>query len=121
MTTHTKAPRQAHADPVAVDPKHYKVELENEQVRVLRISYGPHEKSVMHGHPAGVLVCLADFHVKFTSPDGKTEERRGKAGEVIWALLKSTCLKIWPLSAWKASWSSLNGSGTSSFSPRLSD
>jgi len=85
MTTHTKAPRQAHADPVAVDPKHYKVELENEHVRVLRISYGPHEKSVMHGHPAGVLVCLADFHAKFTSPDGKTEERRGKAGETIWA------------------------------------
>jgi hypothetical protein len=25
-----------------------------------------------------------DFHVKFTSPDGKTEERRGKAGETIW-------------------------------------
>jgi hypothetical protein len=27
---------------------------------------------------------LTDFHVKFTSPDGKTEERRGKAGETIW-------------------------------------
>ena len=34
-------------DPVKVDPKHYKVELENAQVRVLRIHYGPHEKSVM--------------------------------------------------------------------------
>ena len=84
MPTHTKAPRQAHADPVSVDPKHYNVELENEQVRVLRITYGSHEKSVMHGHPASVLVCLTDFHAKFTSPDGKTEERRGKAGETIW-------------------------------------
>ena len=43
-------------DPVKVDPKHYKVEAENKQVRVLRISYGPHEKSVMHGHPATVAV-----------------------------------------------------------------
>ena len=84
MTTQTKAQRQAHADPVAVDPKHYKVEMENDQVRVLRISYGPHDKSVMHGHPAALLVCLADFHAKFTFPNGKTEERRGRAGETIW-------------------------------------
>ncbi len=41
MTTLTKAQRQAHADPVAVDPKHYKVEMENDQVRALRITYGP--------------------------------------------------------------------------------
>src|ERR1700735_4725058 len=34
-------------DPVKVDPKHYKVEFENAQVRILRIHYGPHEKSVM--------------------------------------------------------------------------
>jgi hypothetical protein len=41
-------------DPVKVDPKHYKVEAENKQVRVLRSTYGPGEKSVMHGHPACV-------------------------------------------------------------------
>jgi quercetin dioxygenase-like cupin family protein len=29
-STHTKAQRQAHADPVAVDSKHYKVEMEND-------------------------------------------------------------------------------------------
>jgi quercetin dioxygenase-like cupin family protein len=80
MATHAKA----HADPVAVDPKHYKVELENDQVRVLRIKYGAHEKSAMHAHPAAVLVCLTDFRGKFTLPNGKTEERRGKAGETIW-------------------------------------
>jgi hypothetical protein len=83
MAIHTKAPRQKHADPVVVDPKHYKVELEDDQVRVLRISYGPHEKSVMHGHPDSVAICLTDMHVKFTSPDGKTEEMRGKAGQTL--------------------------------------
>ena len=36
-------------DPVKVDPAHYKVVFENAQVRVLKIHYGPHEKSVMHG------------------------------------------------------------------------
>jgi quercetin dioxygenase-like cupin family protein len=71
-------------DPVKVDPQHYKVEFENAQVRVLRISYGPHEKSVMHGHPGSVAVFLTDNQVKFTLPDGKTEERSGKAGQTVW-------------------------------------
>ena len=47
-------------DAAKVDPKHYKVELENDQVRVLRISYGPGEKSVMHSHPANVAVFLTE-------------------------------------------------------------
>jgi quercetin dioxygenase-like cupin family protein len=71
-------------DPVKVDPKHNKVEFENAQVRVLRFTYGPHEKSPMHQHPANIVVFLTDAHVKFTLPDGKTEERPGKAGQVVW-------------------------------------
>jgi quercetin dioxygenase-like cupin family protein len=72
-------------DAVKVDPKHYKVELQNDQVRVLRIHYGPHEKSVMHEHPASVAVFLTDGQVKFTLPDGKTQEATEKAGSVQWA------------------------------------
>jgi hypothetical protein len=37
-------------DPVKVDPKHYKLEFENEHVRVLRIHFGPHEKGETHEH-----------------------------------------------------------------------
>jgi quercetin dioxygenase-like cupin family protein len=71
----------AHAqDPIKVDPKHYKVEFENEQVRVLRVSYAPGEKSVMHEHPANVAVFLTDGRGKFTLPDGKSEEVPIKAG-----------------------------------------
>ncbi len=72
-------------EPVKVDPKHYKVEFENDRVRVLRITYGPHEKSVMHSHPSGVAVFLTDSHGKFTYPDGKSVERDSKAGQVRWA------------------------------------
>lgn len=72
-------------DPVKVDPNHYKVEFENAQVRVLRIHYGAHEKSVMHSHPASVRVFLTDVHAKFTYPGGKSEEVQGKAGETGWA------------------------------------
>ena len=76
--------RAAAQDPVKVDAKHYKVEFENAQVRVLRIQYGPHEKSVMHQHPAAVAVFLTDQTVKFTTPDGKSTEPGGEAGQVVW-------------------------------------
>jgi len=71
-------------DPVKVDPKHYKVEFENAQVRVLHVQYGPHEKSVMHKHPASVAVFLKDQDARFTLPRGKSVERHGKAGEALW-------------------------------------
>ena len=68
-------------DPVKVDPKHYKVESENAQVRILRIHYGPHEKSVMHSHPDSVVVYLSDGTTRMTTPDGKSQDYTGKAGE----------------------------------------
>ena len=70
MTTAPK-PQPAFQDPVKVDPKHYKVEIEHDRVRMLRITYGPR----------GVVVFLTDQRSKFTYPDGKTEEVVGKAGE----------------------------------------
>ena len=71
-------------DPTVVDPDRYKVEFENDRVRVLRITYGPQEKSVMHEHPPNVAVFLTNLNVKFTFPDGRTEEVHGKAGETRW-------------------------------------
>lgn len=71
-------------DPVKVDSKHYKVEFENDQVRVLRITYGPHEKSVMHLHPANVAVFLTDGQARFTLADGKTQDAPIKAGAAQW-------------------------------------
>jgi quercetin dioxygenase-like cupin family protein len=71
-------------DAVKVDPQHYKVESENAQVRVLRVKYGPHEKSVMHRHPNAVAIFQTDSHVRFTYPNGKTEERDVKAGQTLW-------------------------------------
>ncbi len=64
--TGTVAMRQ---DPVKVDPNH---------------SYGPHEKSVMHSHPDAVAIYLTDVHVKMTTPDGKSQEETGKAGQAQW-------------------------------------
>jgi TonB family protein len=71
-------------DPVKVDPKHYKVEFENANVRVLRVKIGPGEKSIMHQHPNAVAVFQSSGKGKFTFPDGKTEERDIVAGQAIW-------------------------------------
>jgi len=70
-------------DAAKVDSQHYKVESENSRVRVLRVKYGPHEKSVMHAHPDAVAIFQTDGRVKFTYPGGKTEERDMKAGETL--------------------------------------
>jgi len=71
-------------DPTKVDSTHYKVVFENDQVRVLRITYGAGEKSVMHSHPEGIAVFLTDGDGKFTFPDGKTEDVKFNSGNVIW-------------------------------------
>jgi len=71
-------------DPVKLDPKHYSVVVENDDVRVLRAKYGPHEKSVMHEHPASVAVSMTDYHVKMTGGDGKSQDLSSKAHDAIW-------------------------------------
>ena len=68
-----------------VDSAHYKVEFENDQVRIIRINYGAHEKSIMHEHTPGALVFITDGEGRFTYPDVKTEESNWNAGEVGWS------------------------------------
>jgi beta-alanine degradation protein BauB len=62
-------------DPVKVDATHYKVVVDNPSVRVLKIDYPAGDKSPMHQHPDAIVVPLAATKVKFTLPDGKSQER----------------------------------------------
>ncbi len=71
-------------DAAKLDPKHYKVVIDNDQVRVLRARYGPHEKSVMHEHPAAVVVFMTGGRTKFTMADGTSREVNSKAHDAIW-------------------------------------
>ena len=79
------APLLLAQDAVKVDARHYTVVSENAQVRILRVHYGPHEKSVMHSHPATVAVFLSDAKGKFTFPDGKSTDFTVKAGESMYS------------------------------------
>src|SRR5438445_11873512 len=88
-------PHMAGQDPVHVDPRHYTVEHEDDKVRVLRIKYGPGEKSVMHGHPALVGVMLSDCKIRFTYPDGKVEDINASAGQCSRFRRRNICRRIW--------------------------
>jgi len=78
------APLVSAQDAVKADPKHYSVITENDQVRILKVHYGAHEKSVMHSHPNSVAVFLTDAKGKFTFADGKTQDFTGKAGDTLY-------------------------------------
>lgn len=67
------------------DPKRYKVEFENDKVRVIRVTYGPHEKSVMHTHGPNVAVFLSDSTVRMHLPDGSSVDIVAEAGNTEWA------------------------------------
>jgi quercetin dioxygenase-like cupin family protein len=80
-----QAQPQPDKDSTSVDSKHYSVELENDRVRIVRARYGPHEKSVMHTHPATVAIFLNEGKVRMTYPDGRTEERNMGAGQTAFS------------------------------------
>jgi quercetin dioxygenase-like cupin family protein len=88
-----RMPQPTADDPVKVDPKHYKVEFENERVRVLRIKYGAGEKSVMHSHPESIAIFLTDAHGKFTYRTGRRRTSTRKPGRCsTWTRIR-TCPK----------------------------
>lgn len=71
-------------DPTKVEPRHYKLDFENEKVQVVSVHYAPHEKSGMHEHPGGVVVILTAAHLRFTDENGKVREIFSKPGEARW-------------------------------------
>lgn len=73
-------------DATVVAPNNYKVEFENDEVRVVRITYAPGEESGMHEHPAGIVVNLATGNIQFTLPDGTSPPTEpAEAGSSFWS------------------------------------
>jgi quercetin dioxygenase-like cupin family protein len=72
-------------DPLKLSPAVYKLEFENDQVRVMRVKFPPHGSVPEHEHALNrVVVYLTDQDSKLTTPDGKVEESKHKAGQVSW-------------------------------------
>src|SRR5215470_9603906 len=68
--------------PVRVRPDIVKVEFENEQIRVLRVHYGPHEKLPMHSHPGRVVIALT---AKRRMPDGTMKVMESGGMPAYWS------------------------------------
>jgi quinol monooxygenase YgiN/quercetin dioxygenase-like cupin family protein len=72
-------------DPVPLYPDNYKVLIENDRVRVLDFRLRKGDTERFHAHPAHVLYVLEPFTIRFKLPDGRTAERRTRAGEVLYS------------------------------------
>ena len=70
----------ASEDAVKADPEHYTVEFENDRVRIIRIKYGPGEKSIMHTHGPHVAITLTEGKTRMTLPDGSSSDDMTVAG-----------------------------------------
>lgn len=70
-------------DPVTVDPAHHKVELDNADVRVLRITFAPGDKAPVHQHPSSVAVFLSGGTNRLTVPGQAPTETPQKRGDVV--------------------------------------
>src|SRR4051794_38932582 len=70
---------------ISPDPEHEIVELDNDQVRVLRVRIPPNGKSVMHPHPNRVTIPLTVQRSRATTSIGAVEERSRKPGQGFWA------------------------------------
>jgi hypothetical protein len=80
-----KNPGGAALDPVKILPKNYRVEFENDQVRVVRAKAGPNETLPLHEHATNrVTVMLTDQDFRITAADGTVQNAKRKAGAVAW-------------------------------------
>jgi len=76
-------------DALAADPKHYKIELENEHMRVLRLTLKGDETVPVHDDQDALFVCIAvssdrACHLRLTRPGGRSQDIHMQAGESRW-------------------------------------
>lgn len=72
-------------DPVRVAPHIYESVLENERVRVLKVTDRTGETPPLHAHPDRVVVFLSPCAWLETGPDGQSAMQSYRLGDVLWA------------------------------------
>ena len=70
-------------DPVKVDPRHYKVIMENDSVRILEFKDAPGHKVPKHSHPPYFVYVLSDAKRLFTDECVTPKTVILKTGETI--------------------------------------
>jgi hypothetical protein len=84
-TSGTKQAITGKLDPLKVDPRHYTLEFENPQVRVLRLRIEPHGKTKTHAYATDrAIVFLTDQQFRVKDSSGKVDTVEHKAGDAVW-------------------------------------
>ena len=76
--------RFTHRDVLAVDPIHYRKDLENEQVRVLHLNLRADESVPLHESNDGLFVCLKECHLRLADPGGHIQDIHLGNGQSRW-------------------------------------
>jgi len=76
-------------DALTADPKHYRLEFENDRMRVLRLSLKGGESAPVHDDRDALFVCIAvgsdkACHLRLARPGGPTQDIHLQAGESRW-------------------------------------
>ncbi|MFT6955841.1 MAG: quercetin dioxygenase-like cupin family protein [Halieaceae bacterium] len=71
-------------DPVDVSPKQFKIDFENDHVRIVSYHLRPGESDNWHTHPAKVSVITGGGLLRITTADGESFEVIEEAGAASW-------------------------------------
>jgi hypothetical protein len=71
-------------DPAKTDPSHFKVELENDRVRVLHVTVAPNTKIELHELDDAVVVPLSNYESTLKTANGQTTKLERVAGKPGW-------------------------------------
>jgi quercetin dioxygenase-like cupin family protein len=71
-------------DPAVVNAKTVRVNLENDQVRVLEATLQPGDKEQVHSHPAYVTYVVTGGKVRNHAADGKVTESELVTGDTLY-------------------------------------
>jgi hypothetical protein len=74
----------ARRDPLKIDAQHYRLDFENEHVRAIRLTLKAEEAVPMHDDVDALTVCIQECHLRFTTPDGHTQDVHMESGETRW-------------------------------------
>lgn len=60
-------------------PEIYKVLAQNDQYKVIAVTWKPGQKDALHAHPANAVYYLTDCSLRIYAPDGSPRDAQPKA------------------------------------------
>jgi hypothetical protein len=83
MSSVPKPEVTTYSDACSADPQRHQVLYEDDHIRVLRVRYGAHEQSVMHGHPSTLIIPLTTSKLRYTDYKGHTTVVEAQAWQTM--------------------------------------